>query len=105
MSLIDWEYAGMSDPANDFGTFTVCCELTEERANQALDWYFGRAASFEERRHFWSYVVFAGWCWYLWSLEKESEGDNVGEWLFIYYRYAVDYVDKVLEWYESGDAR
>ena len=27
-SLIDWEYAGMSDEASDFGTFTVCCELS-----------------------------------------------------------------------------
>ena len=104
MSLIDWEYAGMSDVANDFGTFTVCCQLTEERANQALDYYFGRPVTFGERRHFWSYVVFAGWCWYLWSLEKELEGASVGEWLFIYYRYAIDNVDKVLKWYEDGDA-
>lgn len=102
MSLIDWEYAGMSDVANDFGTFTVCSELTEERANQALDYYFGRSATFEERRHFWSYVVLAGWCWYIWSLAKEAEGDNVGEWLFIYYRYAIDYIDKVLGWYENN---
>ncbi|WP_028264555.1 phosphotransferase [Atopobium fossor] len=102
MSLIDWEYAGMSDVANDFGTFTVCSEFTEQRANQALDYYFGRSATFEERRHFWSYVVLAGWCWYIWSLAKEAEGDNVGEWLFIYYRYAVDYIDKVLDWYENG---
>ena len=60
MSLIDWEYAGMSDVANDFGTFVVCSELSEQRADQALDYYFGRPATFEERRHFWSYVVFAG---------------------------------------------
>ena len=25
MSLIDWEYSGMSDYASDFGTFAVCC--------------------------------------------------------------------------------
>lgn len=105
MSLIDWEYAGMSDVANDFGTFTVCCQLTDERADQALDYYFGRPATFEERRHFWSYVVFAGWCWYLWSLEKEVEGASVGEWLFVYYRYAVDNVDKVLGWYGDADVR
>ena len=102
MSLIDWEYAGMSDVASDYGTFVVCCQLSDERADQALGYYFGRPATAEERRHFWSYVVFAGWCWYLWSLEKESEGDNVGEWLFVYYRYAADNVDKVLSWYEEA---
>lgn len=100
-SLIDWEYAGMSDEANDFGTFTVCCELTDDEANAAIDYYFGQEATFEQRRHFWSYVVFAGWCWYLWSLVKEAEGENVGEWFFIYYRYAANNIDRVLSWYEE----
>lgn len=100
-SLIDWEYAGMSDEANDFGTFTVCCELTDDEANAAIDYYFGKEATFEQRRHFWSYVIFAGWCWYLWSLVKEAEGENVGEWFFIYYRYAANNIDRVLSWYEE----
>ncbi|MCI1667487.1 MAG: phosphotransferase [Olsenella sp.] len=103
-SLIDWEYAGMSDEASDFGTFTVCCELSNEEAEEALQYYFGRTPTSLERRHFWSYVIFAGWCWYIWSLEKEAEGDNVGEWLLVYYRYAQDNVDRVLSWYE-GDGR
>ena len=101
MHLIDWEYAGMSDEANDFGTLTVCSELTEDQANQALEYYFGREASPRERRHFWSYVVFAGWCWYIWALVKEAEGDNVGEWLYIYYKHAVTYVDRLLGEYED----
>ena len=101
-SLIDWEYAGMSDEANDFGTFAVCCELTDDEANAAIDYYFGKEATFEQRRHFWSYVVFAGWCWYLWSLVKEAEGENVGEWFFIYYRYAANNIDRVLSWYEDA---
>lgn len=100
-SLIDWEYAGMSDEANDFGTFTVCCELTDDEANAAIDYYFGQEATFEQRRHFWSYVIFAGWCWYLWSLVKEAEGENVGEWFFIYYRYAANNIDRALSWYEE----
>lgn len=96
MHLIDWEYAGMSDEANDFGTLTVCSELTEDQANQALEYYFFGREAFRERRHFWSYVVFAGWCWYIWALVKEAEGDNVGEWLYIYYKHAVTYVDRLL---------
>ncbi|MFR4568947.1 MAG: phosphotransferase family protein [Collinsella stercoris] len=35
--LIDWEYAGMSDYANDFGTFCVCCELGEQEVDAALE--------------------------------------------------------------------
>lgn len=100
ISLIDWEYAGMSDEANDFGTFCVCCKLSEEEIEFALKAYLGREATPEEHRHYWAYVVFAGWCWYVWALAKEAQGDNTGEWLYIYYSYAKKYVDQVLGWYE-----
>lgn len=101
MHLIDWEYAGMSDEANDFGTLMVCSELNEEQADEALAYYFGREVTASERRHFWAYVVLAGWCWYVWALAKEAEGDNVGEWLYIYYKHAVQYVDELLADYEG----
>ena len=102
LRLIDWEYAGMSDYANDFSTYTVCCELSTEEAEEALSFYFGRTPTFEELRHNFAYVAFAGWCWYVWSLMKEAEGDVVGEWLYIYYRYAKRYLNMVLPWYEQG---
>ena len=102
LDLIDWEYAGMSDVAADFGTMVVCGELSAGRADSALRAYFGRTPTEREHRHFWSYVVFAGWCWYVWALLKESEGDDVGEWLFIYYRHAADHVDRLLAEYESA---
>lgn len=98
--LIDWEYAGMSDEANDFGTFTVCCQLDRERGQKALGYYLGHEPTLPETRHFWSFVVFAGWCWWLWSLEKEAEGDDVGELLEMYLRACTDNIDEVLAWYE-----
>ncbi|KGF05911.1 phosphotransferase [Arcanobacterium sp. S3PF19] len=104
LNLIDWEYAGMSDIAGDFGTFCVCCSLDETRANACIDYYFGRAAEEKERRHFWAYVVFAGWCWYVWSLVKESEGEKVDEWLYTYFSYAERYAPKILRWYKTGVA-
>lgn len=99
--LIDWEYAGMSDYANDFGTCTVCCQLDEDEALEALEAYFGRTPTPEEVRHNLAHVQLAGWCWYLWSLLKEAEGDFVGEWLYIYYSYAEKYLDRVLDLYEK----
>ncbi|WP_172119760.1 NTP transferase domain-containing protein [Actinomyces faecalis] len=104
IDLIDWEYAGMSDVAGDFGTMVVCGQLSQEKAERALAHYLGHQPTRAERRHFWSYVVFAGWCWYVWALLKESEGDDVGEWLFIYYRHAVDHVDRLLADYAGGTA-
>lgn len=97
--LIDWEYAGMSDYANDFGTFCVCCKLNESEVDRALEAYFDRVPTDAERRHNLAHIALAGWCWYLWSLLKEAEGDFVGEWLYTYYGYAALYVDKALELY------
>lgn len=101
--LIDWEYSGMSDYASDFGTFVVCSQLSEDEAMKALGYYFGRTPTEGEIRHNLAYVAFAGWCWYAWSLYKESRGENVGEWFYIYYKYAKTYLDKVLDLYEAAD--
>ena len=102
LNLIDWEYAGMSDYASDYGTFVVTCMLEEDEADNALAYYFGRTPSVEELRHNYAYVALAGWCWYVWALQKESEGDCVGEWLEIYYQYAKRYSAKALALYEQG---
>ena len=99
--LIDWEYAGMGDYANDFGTFSVCCELDESEMHRALNAYFGREATAEEWRHNLAHVVLAGWCWYLWALLKEAEGDNVGKWLYIYFNGADKTLDHALSLYEE----
>ena len=104
LSLIDWEYAGMADYASDFGTFVVTCELDEAEAERALEHYYGRTPTLEERRHNFAFVGLAGWCWYVWSLQKESEGDYVGDWLYIYYRYAKKYLPLAISLYgKSAD--
>lgn len=102
ISLIDWEYAGMSDYANDFGTFCVSARLSEDEALDALAAYFGHEPSLAEKRHNLAHVQLAGWCWYLWSLLKEAEGDAVGEMSYVYYSYADRYLDPVLAMYEQA---
>lgn len=101
IDLIDWEYAGMGDYANDFGTFSVCEQLNEEEMRQGLAFYFGRTPTCEEWRHNLAHVAMAGWCWYAWALLKETEGDNVGEWSHIYYSYAKKYLRVALELYSK----
>lgn len=101
IDVIDWEYAGMSDPMNDIATFIVCSEYDMAKGNQTLEYYFGRTPTFNERRHLWSMVVLAGWCWYVWALVKEAEGASAGEWLYIYYSYAAKYADAILSRYEG----
>jgi thiamine kinase-like enzyme len=101
LSLIDWEYAGMSDYASDYGTFVVTCMLDDAEAERALELYYGRKPTLEEKRHNYVFVGLAGWCWYIWSLQKESEGDFVGEWLYIYYKYAKKYLPLAISLYEK----
>lgn len=100
VDLIDWEYAGMGDYANDFGTFAVCEQLSEDEMRRALGHYFGRTPTDAEWRHNLGQVGMAGWCWYAWALLKEAEGENVGEWSHIYYRYGKTYLKKALELYK-----
>ena len=50
-----------------------------------------------EVAHNYAHIALAGWCWYLWSLLKEAEGDFVGEWLYIYFNYSAKYLKKALE--------
>ena len=92
----------MSDYANDFGTCCVCCELETDEVDRALDSYFGRKATKAETAHNYAHIALAGWCWYLWSLLKEAEGDFVGEWLYTYYNYGTEYLKKSLALYEEA---
>lgn len=101
--LIDWEYAGMADYASDFGTFVVTCKISEEEALQALSFYFGRKPTAAEIRHNFAYVGLAAWCWYVWALLKEAEGDYVGEWLYTYCDYATQYLPKTIELYNAAE--
>ena len=95
MHLIDWEYAGMGDYANDYGTFVVTSRLDDELAEQALIEYFDRSPTWNEKVHNAIYVAYASWCWYLWTLLKEMEGDCVGDWREVYRKYALHYCQKI----------
>ncbi len=102
VDLIDWEYAGMSDYANDFGTFCVCEKLREEEMMKALSYYFDRTPTVQEWRHNLGYVGMAGWCWFVWALLKVCEGQVMDEWSHVYYRYAKTYLKKALELYDTA---
>ncbi|MDD6785632.1 MAG: phosphotransferase [Eggerthellales bacterium] len=100
MALIDWEYSAMSDYASDLGTFICCSDYDVEQAKDIVARYFGRKPTLEEERHCLAYVAISGYYWFVWALYKESEGDSVGEWLYLWYRYARDFSRAALALYE-----
>jgi thiamine kinase-like enzyme len=99
MYLIDWEYSGNSDPASDLGTFICCSDYTVEEAIDVLKIYFGREMTDIEKRHYLGYVAISSYYWFVWAIYKESVGDNIGEYTYLWYKYAKTYGKIALELY------
>lgn len=102
MHLIDWEYSAMSDYASDLGTFICCSDYSLDEARHAIELYFGRIPTDAEMRHCLAYVALAAYYWFVWALYKESTGDPVGEWLYLWYRTAKKYSALALDLYGTA---
>jgi len=98
-ALVDWEYAGMGDPASDIGTFICCSDYTWEEAQTIIATYFGRQPTKEELRHYVAYVSLSAYYWWVWALYKDACGDPVGSWAHKWYRFTKDYGARALELY------
>lgn len=101
MTLIDWEYSGQGDTAQDLGSFIACSDLNYEEAMFAIKAYLGHEPSAEELRHFLAYTAIASYCWYLWAIYQESNGVDTGEFLKLWYDYSYMYSEKALTLYSA----
>ena len=101
MSLIDWEYSGMGEPAGDLGTFIACSNYTLEDAEKVLEFYLQEVADKKTKRHYLAYVAVTSYYWFLWALFQESVGKPVGEFLYIWYRYTKQYGQLALDLYRE----
>ena len=99
MSLIDWEYSGMGDPAGDLGTFIGCSNYTVEQAEKVLEIYLQEVPDTKTKRHYLAYVAVTSYYWFLWALFQESVGKPVGEFLYTWYRFTRQYGNLSLELY------
>lgn len=103
MSLIDWEYSGMGDPAGDIGTFICCSNYTLEQAERVFEIYSQGSLDTKTKRHYLAYVAVTSYHWFLWALFQESVGKPVGEFLYIWYRYTKQYGQLALSMYLEED--
>ena len=103
MTLIDWEYSGNDDPANDLGTFICCSDYTYEQALEVFDIYYGRKPTRAELAHNLAYVAIASYYWYVWAIYQESIGNTVGSYLFLWYKNAKLYLQKAIELYKGDE--
>lgn len=99
MYLIDWEYSGNDDPASDLGTFICCSDYSFDQCEDIFRRYLGRDANETEKRHYYAYVSLAGYYWYVWAIYQTSVGNNVGEYLYIWYKWAKKACHKAMSMY------
>ncbi len=95
--LIDWEYAGMNDPANDLACFFCRYDYTDEQIELFMREYFQRELTPDEHRHWWAYIPLCAFYWFGWGLYKGSVGDDDGFFFLPAYRNFQRFIDKALD--------
>lgn len=99
--LIDWEYAGMNDPANDLACFFCRYDYTDEQIEAFMREYFQRELTPDEHRHWWAYIALCAFYWFGWGLYKGSVGDDDGFFFLPAYRNFQRFIDGALQSFES----
>lgn len=99
--LIDWEYAGIMDPANDICSIFTRYEFTEEEKERLIKAYYDRELTPIEHRHVMGQSIINAFYWVSWGMYKGSLGEEDGFFLLTSYRYIIDHVDEVIESYKE----
>lgn len=101
MYLIDWEYTGVNDPANDLACILCRSYFTEERIEEYFRAYFGRELTEKEHRHYIAYIALCSFYWFCWGMYKGSVNDDDGFFLLPAYRNCIRFIDQALASYEK----
>ncbi len=94
--LIDWEYAGFSDPGIDVGYYIVDAMYDFDRAERFIGEYLGGDATEAKRFHFMAYTAIIAYYWFVWAMYRESCGAVMGEALTNWRDMAVKYANYLL---------
>lgn len=99
--LIDWEYSGINDPANDFCGLITRYDYDDETIEFLLKEYYGRELTPLERRHVFGQSILTALYWISWPLFRGSMEEEDGFFLLTSYRYIIKNIDKVIESYKE----
>lgn len=95
VKLLDWEYAGMCDPAMDISMCAIYSYYGEEEMEKLFCLYLQREPEKEELFALYANAALGGFLWSLWAVYKSVLGDEFGEYTIIMYRYAKKYYRKL----------
>ncbi len=99
--LIDWEYAGINDPAHDINSILTRYYFTDDEIEEYYKEFFGRELTPTEHRHYYSQLPISAFYWLCWGLYKGSIGDDDGFFMLQSYRNIIRFIDKALALFES----
>lgn len=77
--LIDWEYAGVSDPGIDVGYYIVDAMYGFEEAQIFIREYLQETWTPQLEQHFLIYTALIAYYWFVWAMYRESCGANMGD--------------------------
>ena len=98
--LIDWEYAGIMDPANDICSIFTRYEYDKDTRDMLIKAYYGRELTDLEYRHVMGQSIINAFYWVSWGMYKGSLGEEDGFFFLTSYRYLMDNIDNVIESYK-----
>ena len=94
--LIDWEYAGFSDPGIDVGYYIVDAMYDFSDAERFIREYLGSGYNASGRFHYMAYTAIIAYYWFVWALYRESCGADMGQSLENWRAMAEKYADYLL---------
>lgn len=97
--LVDWEFAGIFDPAFDY-PFHDDYLFYEDEFDQFLELYYQRKPTYEERRHWYGYRAIENYFYLCWASLKESMNEDAGNLMISYYRNLCEIIPKALKMYK-----
>lgn len=97
--LIDWEYAGYSDPGIDVGYYIVDAMYDFNDARKFIKEYLGKDYTEKGEFHYLAYVAIIAYYWFIWAIYREACGANMGEELNNWKLMAEKYSDYVIKEY------
>ena len=93
--LIDWEYSGMNDPMADFAALFLESNFSEDNIDYVLTEYYDGNIPTNAKLKITIYQILWDYLWAIWTVIKEAQGDDFGNYGPMRYHRAINNLDKI----------
>jgi len=100
--LIDWEYAGVSDPYLDVAMFCIYANYSREETDRVIDLYLDGDKDPYARMMIYAFMSSGAYLWVLWSEIKRLNGEDFFQYEKGQYEICKKYYSYAMELYRLG---